>query len=692
MAFVQFSKVSLAFGDRDILRDVSLNLMAGSKAALAGANGAGKTTLMKVINGLIPADSGERAVQKGTQISYLPQSGIVHQGRTLIEEAELAFSDAANKLKRMDDLGHELSAENSHSQRTAALLEEHHRLGEEVENSGYYRRDASISIVLKGLGFKDSDQMRNVEEFSGGWQMRIALAKVLLENPDILLLDEPTNYLDIEARTWLEEWLLSFSGGYLLVSHDRYFLDQTVNEVYEIFQANCKRYAGNYSAYEKTREIELESLLKRYAAQQEEIEKTESLIRRFRYKASKAAFAQELIKRLEKMERIEIPENLKRINISLPPPPHSGRIALTLDRISKSYGENRVLCDIDLTIESGEKLLVAGVNGAGKTTLLRILAGQDSSFEGQVKYGAGISAGYFSQDAAETLSGSRSILEYLEAEAPTHLIPRIRDMLGAFLFRGDDVYKALSVLSGGEKSRLALLRMLLKPLNLLILDEPTNHLDLHSKDILLNCLKAFSGTVIFVSHDRAFMEALATKTLGLGAGRHRLYYGGYAYYLERMSSNDEMPAPVAIVPSSSKDENIQAQPILVQSSPANTLNTADPVAASDPLPKTILPNTILIKAGTRPVLSTAERREQEKQRQAIIRRLERQEAEIIKALEDLNADKTRLETDLARPENYSSGEKAKAIKLKLDETVAALEAKSREWESKAEELETARNG
>jgi ATP-binding cassette subfamily F protein 3 len=676
MAFVQFSKVSLAFGDRDILKDVSLNLMAGSKAALAGANGAGKTTLMKVINGIIPADSGERAVQKGTRIGYLPQSGIVHQGRTLFEEAELAFADAANKLRRMDDLGHELSVENSHSQRTAALLEEHHRLGEEVENSGYYRRDASISMVLKGLGFKDSDQTRNVEEFSGGWQMRIALAKVLLENPDILLLDEPTNYLDIEARTWLEEWLLSFSGGYLLVSHDRYFLDQTVNEVYEIFQANCKRYAGNYSAYEKTREIELESLLKRYAAQQEEIEKTEALIRRFRYKATKAAFAQELIKRLEKIERIEIPENLKRINISLPPPPHSGRIALTLEAVGKSYGANRVLCGLDMTIESGEKLLVAGVNGAGKTTLLRILAGQDTSFEGQVKYGAGISAGYFSQDAAETISGSLSILEYLEAEAPTHLIPRLRDMLGAFLFRGDDVYKSLSVLSGGEKSRLALLRMLLKPLNLLILDEPTNHLDLHSKDILLNCLKAFSGTVIFVSHDRAFMEALSTKTLGLGAGRHRLYYGGYAYYLERMMSNDDTPEPAAIVPSSSsKDENIPAQPT-IQPSPAQP----------DSLPKTGLPKTVLIKAGTGPVLSTSERREQEKQRQTIIRRLERQEAEIIKSLEELNAEKTRLEAELARPENYSSGEKAKAIKLKLDETAAALEAKSREWEAKAEEL------
>ena len=648
MAFVQFSKVSLAFGDRDILCDVNLNLSSGSKAALAGANGSGKTTLMKIIAGQIKADSGDRAVQKGTRISYLPQSGIVHKGRTLGEEAETAFAEASAKLLRIEELGLELgkiSSNNDSDRRIAGLLEEHHRLGEEVENSGFYRRDAAISMVLKGLGFKPGDLSRNVEEFSGGWQMRIALAKILLENPDILLLDEPTNYLDIEARTWLEEWLLSYSGGYLLVSHDRWFLDQTINEVYEIFQGDCKRYVGNYSAYEKTREVELDSLLKRYTAQQEEIEKTQALIDRFRYKASKAAFAQELIKRLDKMERIVIPESLKKINISFPPPPHSGRIALSLEGIGKSYGTNRVLSGIDLTVESGEKLLVAGVNGAGKTTLLRILAGEDSSFTGEIKYGTGIVPGYFSQDAAENLdraSGSRSVLGYLEAEAPTHLIPRLRDMLGAFLFQGDDVYKSLKVLSGGEKSRLALLRMLLKPLNLLILDEPTNHLDLKSKDILLDVLKAFSGTVIFVSHDRGFMEALSTKTLGLGSGRHRLYYGGYAYYLERMENDAGKETP--------------------------------------------LENKGFIKASSRLENPLAYRVE-EKQRQTIIRRLRREEEAILGELESLEKEKAHLETDLSRPDIYSSAEKAGHVKRKLDEITQVLEEKNKDWEVKAAELE-----
>ena len=643
MAFVQFSRVSLAFGDRDILKEVSLNLAAGSRAALAGANGAGKSTLMKVIAGKIAADSGDRTVQKGCRVSYLPQSGIVQAGKTLREEAETAYGSILLLIARMDELGRELEKSKGDSGATRAMLEEHHRIHEEIENSGYYRREAVIYQVLEGLGFSPDDMARETGEFSGGWQMRIALAKILLENPDIMLLDEPTNYLDIEARTWLESWLKSFSGGCLLVSHDRYFLDVTVNEVYEIFQGKLKRYMGNYSAYEKTRAVELESLVKRYEAQQEEIEKTEALIRRFRYKATKAAFAQELIKRLEKMERIVIPDNLKRINITFPPPPHSGRVALVLEGIGKSYGARQVLSGLDLTLEAGEKLLVAGPNGAGKTTLLRIVSGGDAEYEGNVKYGAGIVAGYFSQDAAENLSGSQTVEQYIEAEAPTHLIPRVRDMLGAFLFRGDDVFKPLSVLSGGEKSRLALLRMLLKPMNLLILDEPTNHLDLQSKDMLLDCLKAFAGTIIFVSHDRGFMEALSTKTLELSSlHRHRLFYGNYAYYLDRVNGDPaDREASPGLLPQGSQELPAQA----------------------------------------------SERREQEKQKQALVRRLEREEAEILKVMEGLETEKNRLEGELARPEVYSSGEKAKTVKRKLDECSAALEAKSREWEAIAEGLE-----
>ncbi|MDR2403783.1 MAG: ABC-F family ATP-binding cassette domain-containing protein [Spirochaetaceae bacterium] len=672
MAFVQCTRVSLAFGDRDILKELSFNLSPGSRSSLTGVNGSGKSTLMRVIAGDLPADSGDWAIQKGCRISYLPQSGIVHRGKTLREEAETAYAGFVTMLSRMEEIARTLEQAVSDNGATKVLLDEYQRIREGVENSGYYRRDQQISLVLSGLGFAPADLARPVEEFSGGWQMRIALAKVLLESPDILLLDEPTNYLDIEARSWLESTLRSFPGGYLLVSHDRYFLDVTVNEVYELFQGNLKRYAGNYSAYEKVRAAELEGLIKRWEIQQEEIVKTEALIRRFRYKASKAAFVQELVKRLDKMERIEIPESLKKISISFPPPPRSGRIVLSLKGIGKNYGSCRVLSGLDLTLEAGERLVVVGPNGAGKSTLLRILSGADQDFEGTVQYGAGVRPGCFSQDAAEIIGrmdspnsnagdAPPSILEFMEEDAPTYLIPRIRDMLGAFLFRGDDVFKPLSVLSGGEKSRLALLKMLLKPMNLLILDEPTNHLDIYSKDILLKTLEHFGGTIVFVSHDRAFMEALSTKTLELSPGKSgvpgtaRLFYGNYAYYLDRLER--ERAGGSAGSPDTEE----------------NAGNASGRERAAYP-------------AEYRRELSAAERREAAKQRQTCIRRLERQEADILKALEVLEAEKTGLEAELARPEVYSSGEKARTVQVKLNAATAAIETKTREWEEKAEEL------
>ncbi|MFZ5368844.1 MAG: ABC-F family ATP-binding cassette domain-containing protein [Spirochaetota bacterium] len=671
MAFVQFTRVSLAFGDRDILKDVSLNLASGSRAALAGSNGSGKSTLMKVIAGQIRPDSGDRAVQRGCRLSYLPQSGIVHTGRTLREEAETAYTSIQELISRMEALGSQLEQTKSDTKQTAQLLEEYHRLHEAVESSGYYQRTQRIAMVLTGLGFSESDLDRPVDEFSGGWQMRIALAKVLLEAPDILLLDEPTNYLDIEARTWLEQWLLDFKGGYLLVSHDRYFLDVTVNEVYELFQGNLKRYAGNYSNYERIRKVELEGLLARYEAQQEEIAKTEDFIRRFRYNASKAAMVQDRVKRLEKLERIEIPESLKKIHFSFPPPPHSGRLVLTLQGLGKKYGSRQALYGVDLVVEAGEKLLVVGRNGAGKSTLLRILAGIDPDYEGSLTLGTGVAVGYFSQDVAETMTGSQSVLETLEAEAPLELIPKLRDMLGAFLFRGDDVYKALSVLSGGEKSRLALLRLLLHPVNLLILDEPTNHLDLHSKDVLLDALKAYPGTVVFVSHDRSFMEALSTKTLELNQGRPRLFYGNYAYYLERIASETGTSATES--PGRAANTVSQGPAASIAASQSTAASSGNGTAAGQ-------------------TLSAADYREAEKKRQAHIRRLERQEAELLASLEEAEAEKTRLESELAKPEVYSDGTKVRVVQAQLDAILGQIDELTTQWEQIAQELDTVRQG
>lgn len=640
MAFVQCTKVSLAYGDRDILKDVSLFLGPGSRSALTGANGSGKSTLMKVVAGLIQPDRGERSVDRDSRIAYLPQSGIVHRGKTLREEVEQAFGFIQLLIQQMEQVGERLAQSREEDERTRALLDEYHRLQEKIARSGYYEREQFIGRVLEGLGFERSDWDRPVEVFSGGWQMRIALAKVLLERPDILLLDEPTNYLDVEARTWLEGWLREFPGAYLIVSHDRYFLDVTVNEVYELFQGTLRRYVGNYSTYEKIRQGELEALLAQYEAQQEEIARTEEFIRRFRYNAARASLVQDRIKRLEKMDRIEIPESLKRIHIELPPPPHCGRRVLVLEGLGKSYGNHRVFRNLDLLVEAGEKLLVVGRNGAGKTTLLRIIAGLDTDYEGTLTLGTDVQIGYFSQDVAETMTGSQSVLETLEAEAPLHLIPKLRDLLGAFLFRGDDVYKTVSVLSGGEKSRLALLRLLLHPVNLLILDEPTNHLDLHSKDVLLEALQKYPGTVIFVSHDRAFMEALSTKTLELSGGQGRLFYGNYAYYLERIEQESALPQETARL-SPPKEQSLSA---------------------------------------------AARYREEEKKRQAQIRRLERQEAELMERIEQLEAEKQSIEEALADPATYLQGQRVKELQGALTEVSRLLETANAEWERCALEL------
>lgn len=700
MAFVQFSKVSLAFGDRDILKDVSLNLAFGTKAALAGANGSGKSTLMKVLAGTINPDSGDRAIQKGTRVSYLPQSGIVHTGRTLMEETELAFSRGIELSARLDALGDELAASGSRPAgsasggssasgkpnagdegRIARLVEEHHETQVALEESGWHRRRSLAEQMLLGLGFDVSDFGRQVDEFSGGWQMRIALAKILLEHPDILLLDEPTNYLDIEARDWLETWLHDFTGGFLIVSHDRYFLDVTINEVYELFGGDLKRYAGTYTQYEKVREVELASLVKRFEEQQEEIAKAEALIDRFRYKATKAAMVQERIKMLDKMERIEIPESLKKIRFHFPQAPHSGRLVITTEALNKSYGERRVIENLDLVLEKGERLVVVGRNGAGKSTLLRILAGVDPDYTGTVNLGAGVLAGYFSQDNAETLAGDTRIIDLLESEAPTALIPKLRDMLGSFLFRGDDVYKSVNVLSGGEKSRLALLRLLFKPLNLLILDEPTNHLDLHSKDVLLDALADFGGTVIFVSHDRGFIEGLATRVLELTASgpgvpsRVRNFPGDYRYYHERIEREAAEEAAGGTYTGSLSGTGGASRGTAGNQTGSNggSKNANDARKSGGASSGSAQP---VAQPG-----AAVSSYEADKKLKAERRKLEKEEARLLAEIEKAENEKKAQESALADPVVYSDGNKSRAVQAEIDRLDALVADLSVQWEN-----------
>ena len=660
MAFVQFSQVSLAFGDRDILKNVTINLQTGSKVALTGANGAGKSTLIKVLAGLVPPDSGNRAVQKECRIAYLPQSGLTHHGCSLREEADKAFEFGYELQRRIDEIGGQLERGEGN---TDSLVSQQAELIQKLEDSGWHRREAAAESVLLGLGFSRSDFDRDTAEFSGGWQMRIALAKALMQGPDILLLDEPTNYLDIEARSWLESFLQNFRGGFLLVSHDRYFLDVTINEVYELFNGELKRYPGNFSHYEKVREVELKSLIAAYEQQQEEINKLEDFIRRFGYKATKAAQTQEYQKKLEKMERIEIPESLKKIHFSFPPAPHSGRLVFRMNGITKSYdGLHKVLDNLELTLENGERLVVAGRNGAGKSTLLRIIAGEDKDFTGETIPGAGVQIGYFSQDNAETIKGKETILDYLEARAPLELIPKLRDMLGAFLFRGDDVYKSLDVLSGGEKSRIALLQLLLSPVNLLVLDEPTNHLDLHSKDVLLSALRDFGGTVIFVSHDRGFIEQLATRVLELKPGQFKNYPGNYEFYMEQVAKQEAFEGGEGL-----PRVRVSAGNSIVSDSERTTPSNGGPAPRNAPADAPLS-------------------WEDQKKLEAARRKAEKEVANLEAKITELEEKKSELEARLADPAVYSNGEKAKAVQREINEIAGQIEETTAAWEEAAEKL------
>lgn len=641
MAFVQLDNVSLAFADREILRNVNLSLNESSRMALSGANGSGKSTLMRIVADLRRPDSGRVIRERGVRVSYLPQDGVVHRGSTLREEVERAYDRLHALIHEKGEIEHRLGEATPEDEATDGLVERHHQVQETILASGYYEREADVHQVLTGLGFSEEDFLRPTDEFSGGWQMRIALAKVLLERADILLLDEPTNYLDLEARNWLEGFLQAFPGGVCLVSHDRYFLDVTVNEVAELFNGTVTRYRGNYTEYERLRREQLAQLLDAYRRQQEEIARIEDFVRRFRYNASKARQVQSRIKQLDKMDRIEIPESMKKVHFSFPKPPHSGREVLRIAGLTKAYGEQVVFRDLDLLVERGSRMVIAGPNGAGKTTLMRIIAGVDDHYHGEVRYGTGVKVGYFAQDLATALNPEHTVVEEVEAHAPTALIPQVRNLLGAFLFRGDDIYKPVPVLSGGEKSRLALLKLLLEPTNLLVLDEPTNHLDLTSKDVLLEALNRFDGTILFVSHDRAFIRALATSVLELGGDAPRLYPGDYDYYLWKTEGDG----------AASPDTNGQE-------------------AAGDGVAE-----------------STGRRsREEEKRRKSAIRRLEREAEELLHRIDDLDEHHRRLEEHLAEPTVYTNGERVREVKGEMATNRSEQEHALHRWEELEAEL------
>jgi ATP-binding cassette subfamily F protein 3 len=529
---LHLKQLSKDFAGNPLFTTISWHLKKGERVALVGENGAGKSTLMKIIAGISEATSGEIQFARGARASYLPQDGIVTSGCLLFHEARSAFGELLAMEEELHGLGQQLEQLPHDVPEHDQMLERYGELQDQFRHRGGYTMEAEIGTVLKGLGFVQDDWYRDCGEFSGGWQMRIALARLLLQRPDVLLLDEPTNHLDIEARNWLEEYLCSYPGSVILVSHDRFFMDQVCSRIAEVWNHTIADYHCSYSRYLVQREERVSALREAKRLQDEEVEKTEDFIRRFRYQANKASLVQSRIKQLEKVERIVIPPERKRIRFHFPDAPKSGKIVMELRGLTKSYGSHTVLDGISLTVEKGERVALVGHNGAGKSTLMSVLAGAEYQ-GGERVIGHNVTMDYFAQDQANVLDFSRTAWDELYADAPYEMVPKLRDILGAFLFTGDDIHKKVGVLSGGERNRLALAKMLLRPSNLLLMDEPTNHLDLFSKEVLLDALKSFDGTVVFVSHDRYFVNGLATRIVEVEAGGVENYYGDYEYFLAK---------------------------------------------------------------------------------------------------------------------------------------------------------------
>lgn len=522
----QLKDVKKFYADHAVLAGINWTIRQQDRIGLCGENGAGKTTLLRLLAGRISPDAGEVQSGRDTTIGYLPQDGLEHRGRTLFEE----LRSALDELLRLE--GELKILEKTIGQSPDERDMQRYALVQELfQQRGGYTMEAEIGKVLHGLGFSEEDGTRPCEHFSGGWQMRIGLAKLLLRRPNLLLLDEPTNHLDLPARDWLEEYLTSYPFAVVLVSHDRFFLDRVVTRIVEVWNGRLTEYPGSYSRYLETRDARVVALRESQRRQDEEIARIEAFINRFRYQANKAALVQSRVKQLEKIERIEVPPARKKIAFRFPDPPKGGRLALELKAVSHGYGSLEVLSHIDLSIERGERIALVGPNGAGKSTLMRILSGVEAPRAGERVEGHHLKLGYFAQDQARILDGSRSVLEEITRAAPFEMVPRVRDVLGAFLFSGDDVHKKVAVLSGGERNRLALAMLLMHPANLLLLDEPTNHLDLQSKDVLLDALRHYAGTLVFVSHDRYFVDALATRVVEVGGGRLSSYPGNYEDFL-----------------------------------------------------------------------------------------------------------------------------------------------------------------
>ena len=528
---IQLSEITKSYGERVLLDHVTWQITARERVGLCGPNGAGKTTLLRMMAGLEEADSGAILKPAALTVGYLPQDGLTHAGRTVFDEASSAFGELLAMKAEMHALEERLGDAAIPEPEHDAMLARYSDLQDRFRLGDGYSIDLKTATVLHGLGFKPGDFERPTETFSGGWQMRIALAKLLLGQPNLLLLDEPTNHLDLEARNWLEEYLNAYPHAVILVSHDRFFLDSVVTRIADLTLRTLTDYVGNYSDYLVAHEARIEQLRKAKREQDEEIARVKLFIDRFRYQATKAAQVQSRIKLLDKVVRIEVPLERKKIHFDFPGCGKSGRTVLQIAHARKAYDSLVVFSDLNLHIERGDRIALVGPNGSGKSTLMRMLSGEEAPDAGTRTEGHNVVMQYFAQDEAARLDPVPTVYETLASGSPVHMVPAIRNILGGFLFSGDDVYKPVRVLSGGERTRLSVARMLLRPSNTLLLDEPTNHLDLDSKEVLLDALADYGGTLVFVSHDRYFVERLATKIIEVGGGTVVVYPGTYAEFL-----------------------------------------------------------------------------------------------------------------------------------------------------------------
>ncbi|SPE44168.1 ABC transporter, ATPase subunit [Candidatus Sulfotelmatobacter sp. SbA7] len=637
---IQLSAAGKRYGHKLLFEGVDWLITNHDRVGLVGANGTGKSTLLKILAEMETLDYGSLSSAKGISAGYLPQDGLALSGRSVFAECMSVFSKLRAMEQEMEDLTGRMSeldhASSKDAHEYAQVAERYQRIEHEFRTRDGFAIEAKVGSVLMGLGFHKEDWQRQTEEFSGGWQMRIALAKLLLQQPNLLLLDEPTNHLDLEARNWLEEYLTSYPYTFILISHDRYFLDVTVNKIVEIWNKRIHFYPGNYEKYLSQKTQRQEQLDAAYRNQRERIEQLEVFINRFRYQATKAKQVQSRIKELEKIERIELPEEEKTIHFSFPQPKASGRIVAEFAGVAKAYGKKNVFRDVSFMIERGDRIALVGVNGAGKSTLIKLLAQEEDLTQGEYKLGHNVQADYFAQDQYKELDQDSRILDDLGKVSPQSRETELRSLLGCFLFSGEDVFKRIGVLSGGERNRYALLRMLLHPANFLLLDEPTNHLDMRAKDVLLEALSKYTGTVVFVSHDRYFIDNLATRVFEIGEGRVEVYPGNYEDYRWRKEGG-----------AARLQENTQ---LAVASAPAN---------GNKP-------------ASTEPAEAKAKRLNPIKRKQM---------EERVRGLEqEINCTETAIAQHETALQNFVSAEETARLTQELETRRAALQTSLAEWE------------